>query len=368
MKEDINLLFTSSPHKEMEYFTDEEVMQHLKKALDKGWDINTIYGDTYSHYNALHACAMNHHLLSCEWLLSHGVNPNTKSGNDNTVFTFVLNSFHNSRLNVQDVLAFGEMLKSYGGDLKLTGYDSKTPLELYSHYNYQVEPEIVDYLLENSQFENTFLLAEILFDNKLASIKNLKKILNLHNIDLHYVRKAKNNELNSETYWDKIAFCSGNYYKDKYEYISWLHEKLGFDLESWHTWVDFDGNQQTKYHTNLLGLAIQNKNKLMFDWVVERKPEYLKDKFFVNEKEYNLLEFSLLNDFRVAIQLVLRNMEKEELKNLNIPKLKQLCKDNSNHLTLETFQKTYTALIYKELSSKYEQENKATNKLKKTKI
>lgn len=106
----------------------------------------------------------------------------------------------------------------------------------------------------------------------------------------------------------------------------------------------------------------------MFDWVMKRKPEYLNDHFYVNEKEYNLLEFSLLCDFRVAIQLFLRNMEKEELKNLNIPKLKQLCKDNSNHLTLETFEKTYTALIYKEFSEKYEQKNKPTIKSKKSKI
>lgn len=369
MAKEKNIMFMQRPSKEMKYFSDEEVLEEMKKAISLGWDIQENYEDENSFYNALHACAMNYHFQSMEWLLKKGLNPNLRSGNDNTAFTFLVSSINNSGIEIKEYIKFFETLKKYGGDLSLSGYEKKSPLELYDHFNGQLNDEITEYLVKHADFENTLLLNEVFTAKNLLTIKTLKVILKYHKIDLKKIKPPEKYNPNVETYWDSIAFSlSGRYSKERYEKITWLHNKIGFDLDSWHSYKDFDGKNNDKYHINLLGLAIQNKNNNMFQWVLKRKPEYVNDVFYKNDNPYTLLEFSLMCDFRKGVQLALRKMNQDELNLLDFPKLKTLCIEHSNHLTLETFQKTYTAIMYKNLMNKYENSNVKNTKTKKMKI
>lgn len=364
-----NIMFMENPSKEMKYFSDEEVLEQMKQAESLGWDMNKNYGHDYNYYNALHSCAINNHFKSAEWLLKKGLDPNIHSANENTAFTFIVSSINNSGIENKTYIDFFEKLKSYGADLSLYGYEKKSPLQLYDHFNAELNEEITEYLIKHADFENTLLLNEVFTSRNLLTIKVLKTILTYHKIDLKKIKPSDNNNSNVETYWDSIAFSlSGNYSKEKYSKITWLHNQIGFDLDSWHTYHDFDGKNDDKYHINLLGLAVQNKNDNMFQWVLQRKPEYLNDIFYKNDQPYTFLEFSLMCDFRKGVQLALRKMNQDELNLLNIPKLKKLCVEHSNHLTLETFQKTYTAIMYKNMISKYDNSNIKNSKTKKMKI
>lgn len=362
-----NIMFSEYPHREMKNFSDEEVIEQLKEAEFLGWNINQYYGNEYDNYNTLHACAMNKHFKACEWLLKKGINPNLHSANDETAFTFIVGSLNKNKIKTKDFIDIAEKFKKYGADLSLYGYEDKSPLELYDKFNKNLDDEVIEYLVKHADFENTFLLNQIFTSTNLLTIKTLKVILKYHKIDLKKIKKPENDSQNSETYWDSIAFLNGSYFKNKFEVITWLHNKIGFDLENWHLFYDYDGVNNTKYHVNLLGLAIQNKNNNLFNWLLKRKPEYMSDTFFINDKKHTFLEYCLYCNFRKGIKMSLINMSKEELINLNMSKLKSLCKDHTDSLSLETFQKTYTALIYKKITNKYENILN-THKTKKLKI
>lgn len=360
-KEIKNIMFGENPNEEMKELSDQETLEQLKEAVSLGWDLKEIYGSTYNFYNALHACAMRKHFKSCEFLLELGIDPNLHSANDETAFTFIVGGLNRDKIKTKNFIDIAEKFKKYGADLSLCGYEDKAPLELYDKYNENLDEEVIEYLVKHADFENTFLLNQVFTSRSLCTVKTLKVILQHHKIDLKKIKAPDSNNQNSETYWDTIAFARGNYFKENFEVITWLHNKIGFDIDSWHLFYDYDGVNNTKYHVNLLGLAIQNKNNNMFEWILKRKPEYIHDKFFINDKEHTFLEYCLYCDFRTGIQMSLKSMSKEELKNLNIPKLKALCKEHSNHLSLETFQKTYTSLIYKAISNKYEKDINPSN-------
>lgn len=365
-----NLMFTSFPDEAMKIMSDEEVLEHLKEAHNNGWDINTSYGPEYSCYNALHACCMTikKHYKSAQWLLEKGINPNTHSGNENTAFTFFLSALPDEP-NIEEVLNFCNLLKKHGADLSFPGYDNESALELYNRYNNKLQQPILDFIIENTDFTHNFLLGELFKIPGLFTFNNLKKILQHHDINLKKVYDEDENNANAITYWDNIAnSLIGSYWKSSYEKITWLHNKLGFDLDTWHTFNEFGINGDKEYYINLLGKAIYNKNSNMFNWVIKRKPEQINDKFYINNKQYGFLEFCLVCDFRKGVKLALKNMDKDELMSLNMPKLKKLCQHSEIPKTLETLEKTYTHLMYKYMRNKYENVSSSGNKEKKLKI
>lgn len=365
-----NIMYTSDPIKGLNHITDEQLVCQIKEALDNNWNINTKYGNDSNFYNMLHAVCMNGKIFynSTQLLLEKGIEKNIQSGNDNTAFTFFVSSITNDMSN-EDVIEYAELLKKYNVDLKARGYDSETPLELYERYCYNkdLKQPIVDYLIKNSDFENGFLLRDIFTHNKLFTIQNLKTILSHHKIDLKKVIVDEND--NEETYVDGIARgLIGKYWKPNYEKINWLHDKLGFDLDSYHTYKDFNGKDDNEFRINLLGMAIQHENSNMFEWVMKRRPEQVYDNFYINDKPYSFLEFCLLCDFRKGAKMALRSMKSEDLIGLNMPYLRKLCESNTIPRTLETLEKTYTHLIYKHMKNKYENNSQLTHKDKKLKI
>ena len=109
-------------------------------------------------------------------------------------------------------------------------------------------------------------------------------------------------------------------------------------------------------------MAIHNKNKAMFDWVLKKRPEFIDDVFKINNKEYSFLEFSLISKFTTGIQLGLKKLTNKELLLSNLGKMKDLC--NQDRKTLETLEKIYNSLLYKELSNKYKSKNNISKKPK----
>lgn len=368
-KEDnIFLISNEDLHKNMRTLSDEETLEHLKNAKQYGWQQNHQYTKaqvwsiyhkysgsqhTQDYYNALHACAINGYLKSAHWLLQEGLDPNEKTGNENTALTFLLTGYKNTNITSQELLNFFDILKSYGANFSLSGYEGKAPLVLYSYYNNKLEQPIVDYLIEHADFENTFLLNEVFKDERLFTMKNIKKIMSCHQIDLKKTISVNNDSTNYKTFWDSIAFnLNKKHHKSSYEKITWLHDKIGFDIDSWHRYKRENRFSTITYRVNLLGLAIQAQNNNLFNWVLKRKPEYLKDTFFINDKPYSLLEFAMFCGFRKAVQLALKTMTHKEFISLDTINLKALCHMDTS--TIETFDKTYTSLLYKNMSSQLE--------------
>lgn len=365
-----NKIFTFSHYEDMRDLSDEEMLALLNEALLMGWDINKKYGDEFNHYNMLHACAINGHLKSCRWLIQKGLDPNIRSGNGNTVLTYILGGNITIISDVNEILDLLDFLKSYHTNFSIAGYNNLSPIETYVRYKNKedLKQPIVDYLIKNSDFENTFLLGRILINNNLSNIKNLKTIINNHYIDLKKVKFDEENSKNSETYWDEIVFnLKHKFDKYKYEYVSWLHEKLGFDTKSFHTIYDYDGITENKYKVNLLGFAMLYHNKNLYNWVLKREPGFVKDYFSINEKEYSMLEFSLIIGFRTGVLDSLRKMNEDELYSLNVSALKEHIREDDT-LTLETFQKTYSSIIYKNMLKKYNINNNINASKKRLKV
>lgn len=364
-----NIVYTSDPVQGIKFMNDEQVLFQLQQAYDNDYDINTRYGNDYNFYNILHALCMTGKLFykSTQWLLDNGIDGNEKSGNSNTAFSYFVSSITND-VTSEEAIQYAEILKNYNVDLTAKGYDNETPLELYVRYCYNkdIQQPLIDYLIKNSDFENSFLLRDLFTNNNLFTFKNLKTILSHHKIDL---KKVEIDEYeNEKTYFDTVARgLIGKYWKENYEKITWLDYKLGFDVDSYHTYKDFNGTDDNKFHINLLGMAIQNGNSNMFEWIMKRRPEQVYDKFYINDEQYSFLEFCLVCDFRKGAKMALKSMSKEELISLNMPYLRKLCESNTIPRTLETLDKTYTHLIYNHMKNKYDN-YQPTNKEKKLKI
>lgn len=350
-----SIFLNPSPMLDIKGLTDKQVLEQLERALSKDWNVYTHYGNDDNYYNALHACAVHGKVDSCLWLLEKGLDPNLASGNDSRAFTFMLDALNDNEVGLEKFLYFTKKLKEYGGDLSLSGYDKKSPLSLYAKYNNKLHNEVIDLLIDNSNFEKGFELNTIIIEQQYLNFRVLKKIISTHKVNLKEFSPASEDN-SSESYWDMIAiYFKGKHAKKEFVFVEWLHKKIGFDLEQIHTSNMSSYSNKEIYTFNLLGMAIHNKNKAMFEWVLKQKPHFINTKFSLNDKQYDLLEFSVMCNFRYGVQLALRNMDKNNLLSLEFNKLKDLSK-NSPRMT-ETFEKTYTALLYKEMSNKYPPKN-----------
>lgn len=350
---------------DIEKMSDDNILEQLEKALILNLDINKSYGEYYNYFSLLHICALNGHFKSCNWLLKNGANPNAVSANGHTVFTQMIEFVKIKGLNIDDILTFSENLKKHGGDLSKCGYNNKSALELYYYYHDELDDKLIDYLIKNSDFENTFLLNNLLIDgNNFLSIEILKKIISHHNINLKKISFFKvDNTICNETYWNEIASrLSGSFRKKTFYYINWLHDNLGYNLDEKYVEIDFETSpfKNDKHKINLLGLAIKNKNKNLFDWVLKKMPHQINETFRVNEKEFSFLEYSLYCNFRTGIKLGLME-NKDKLNQLDIDALIKLSDDD---FTIDVFQKIYKSLLYRKINMKYNNLAKTTKRTK----
>lgn len=358
-----SIFLYNMPLNDMKGLTDLQILEQLKTFYAKNGNLNILYGDENNSYNVLHACALHAKIECCIWLLGKNLDPNLASGNGNTAFTFLLDTINDEGFGVEKFLDFAKKLKEFGGDLSLPGYENKSPLEIYARFNNVLHDKVIDLLIENSNFENNFLLSTVFMEYKYFNFRVLKKILSLHTIDLKKFIEPNKGSVISKSYWNDIAlYLQGAQAKEQFAMVEWLDKKLGFELDNIHTINDYYGRGDNSYKVNLLGLAIKNKNKVMFQWVMKKRPQFTQDKFILNNKEYSLLEFSLICDFRHGAQLALRNMNEKEILLLEAGNLRELCKKYQR--TAETFDKTYTSILYKTISEKYKPKNNSTKKLK----
>lgn len=364
INEEDNIFFNDYLMQYVKDYTDEKITAQLEIALDKGWNIKTIYGEKDNFYNALHACALHGKINSCIWLIEKGVIPYIKSGNDSTAFTFMLEAICQEKIDIENFINFAKKIKDYGGNLSLSGYEKNSPLEIYSRFNNQLDERIINLLIENTNFEKDFNFNSIIKEDKYFNFKVLKKIYSNGKINLKEFTEIDENNKSTNSYWNSIAFyLNGKHGKTKFVFIDWLHNKSGFDLDQIHIInKNLSNGLKENFKFNLLGLAIKSKNKTMFKWIMKKRPNFVKDKFTFNNKDYELLEFSLLCDFRHGAQFILKKMNTQELLAVNLGNLKDLCSGYKK--TSETFEKTYTSVLYKKMSEKYKSKDITTQKYK----
>lgn len=363
-----NIFLNKFPMSDIKDLTDQQVLQEIKEAIGQGWDVNKLYGDNDNFYNALHVCALKAHMQSCLFLLDKGVDPNFASGNESTAFTFLLDTVHDKDVGVENFLNICQKLKSYGADLSLPGYEKKSPLELYARFGTDLDDRVVDFLIDHADFENTFLLNEIIKEPKYLNFRVLKKIMATHKINLKKFIEPNENNKNSQSYWDDIPFyLKGKHGKKQFVFVEWLNNKSEFEFDKIHTIYEYSDKEENLFEINLLGLSIFNKNKAMFDWVMKKRPEFINQIFRVNNEEYNFLEFSIICNFRHGIRMSLKKMNNEELLEVNpeyYKKLSKKFKRTESSRALELFDRLYKSLFYKKLNNKYAEKNSKSKKLK----
>ena len=346
-------------------YSDEEILQQLQDALKSGWNIETTYGNPYNFVTALHICGKLHFMKSYLWLLDQGANPNQKSGNENTGFTFFLFHFEDAiqKHNIDTILDFMKKIQDKKTDLSLNGYSDFPPLIIYNRYTKNLNPIIVDFLIQHSLVKDINFFENIVFDEKLFTISTLKKIFAYH-------PQFKNQILEHNQYLDILFLAiKGSYGKSKIQCFEWLMNTCKISIEQNFQIEYFESfNQPKVYHLNisLLGLAIKNQNKLLFDWVLKKYPQIIEKDFFIENKKYSLLDFSLAFDFIPGIQFALKNMNFKKLSQINIQNLlskKNIYHNNLNSTTLETLKKQYIASIHKGLKHNISNQSTKPTKL-----
>lgn len=256
---------TFNPENFTTYNLDDDMLLEELKSFFRGKSINQHFGEEYNYFNALHACCYYHQEKSILWLLKHGAEVNSISGNGNTPLAFFAqNQFYEE----SDQYRILNILEQYKADYNISS-DDKLPIEHLLHYRKYIEEDILLHFLEHThvQLENK----DTYFDPAVSFIFFLSE--ENHNTNSQ-LQRTHNLTFNI---WDK------------------LFEKKNYDINYLHK--DMDNNTITYEYRNFLN-AISDIEGEQFEKI---KPHL---DYIINKKSLNfqqpyegksLLEQSIMN-------------------------------------------------------------------------
>lgn len=269
---------TFNPTNFNNYNIDDEMLVEKLKYFFKDKPVDQHFGEEYNYFTSLHACCYYHQEKSILWLLRHGANPNSMSGNGNTPLAFFAQSQFFEESDQYSIL---NILDQYQVNYNIS-CDDKLPIEHLLHYRKHVEEDILLHFLEHThvQLENNntyfdpavsfiFFLSEENNDknSQLKKTHNLTfkiwdKLLEKRNYDINYLHKDVDNNIITYEYrnlLNAISDIDGKSFKKIKPHLEYINNKVQLNF------------QQFYEESSLLEQSVINHNIEFTIYLLEKK-------------------------------------------------------------------------------------------------